>query len=1043
MPLGIHLTGRGDTTARPDKAHDNGPVTAAQAIRQARETGKEVAVTADWRDNTTVWAQPNGRLKARVHASAVRAKVGDEWKPIDTGLQRVGEGFSPKAVNSPLVFSGGSRPAAGAGSSGSPGSPGSSWTELVRLKADGHDMTLSWPGPLPAPVVDGPRALYENIRPGIDLVLTALDGGYSHLLVVKDKKAAADPLLGELNYRLSSPTLSFRVDEESSTLSARNAAGEEVAGSPTTLMWDSAGKVTTPSGGPAVTPGPAAKDHPTLALPGIAGSQGAHTAVAKASLSADNALTLKPDSRLLNDESTVYPVFIDPSLKMHTNTWALLYRNFGNTSFFNGENYNTPGTNEARIGHETDTYGTSRSIFNFDFDSAFHGAGIYQATLHAFETHSWSCEPSPFSVYATPFVTSSSTWNNTDNASYWGWDKRVAGANVAHGNATYGCPDDWVGMDVKSIVETGAASRWQALTLGFRADREGDTNSWKKFLVNGETDPYIEIHYNKRPDTPVAANMSTTPGGACLTTSPGTVIGKTDVTFEAKTSDGDGNLKQINFRMWTADGTPVPDEIGNVIQNTYTDGKAWHTVRWEALVPGKTYYWLAQAIDTDGFWSGSGPMDSGGGGWCTFTVDHTAPANPAVRSGYFPPPGPDGAEWSSAPAGTPDQWIEVLGNGTKPEDIREYQWSLNQASFDQKVWPWNADLASIKLQVDAAGPNVLYVRTVSKAGNVSVPTTYLFYVRPRTGLDRPGDVTGDGSPDILAVDDKGNLRTYAGDPKAPYRGDIEAWMPAATDNGKPVPDGYWKDAATGKTAIIGHSTDWFPGDGLTDLIARMPDGKLYVYPGDGFGRFDIGRRTELLLPAGSPDPAGFTQIVPTEDVTGDGMADFFALADNGDTFWAFTGYTGASFTSVKQIGGAGWSKRDIIGVRDANKDNVPDLIFRDESTSPQRLVLRKGKPGANGGVDLVSIGSAAASLDGDRLYGAGGPYGGAGEYGTPGWDRATWPLVRGTTDLNDDGYPDFYLTRKDGTLHLFYGGSTAQNPWRVDEEGWNTFLSIG
>ncbi|MCB5180954.1 hypothetical protein [Streptomyces antimicrobicus] len=223
----------------------------------------------------------------------------------------------------------------------------------------------------------------------------------------------------------------------------------------------------------------------------------------------------------------------------------------------------------------------------------------------------------------------------------------------------------------------------------------------------------------------------------------------------------------------------------------------------------------------------------------------------------------------------------------------------------------------------------------------------------------------------------------------------------------------------------------------------MPDGKLYVYPGDGFGRFDISRRMEMLLPAGSPDPAGFTQLVPTEDVTGDGMADFFALADNGDTFWAFTGYTGASFTSVKQIGGAGWSKRDIVGVRDANKDNVPDLIFRDDATSPQRLVLRKGKPGANGGVDLVSIGTAAASLDGDRLYGLGGPYGGAGEYGTPGWDRATWPLVRGTTDLNDDGFPDFYLTRKDGTLHLFYGGSTAQNPWRVDEEGWNAFSSIG
>ncbi|MEU1863549.1 hypothetical protein [Streptomyces gardneri] len=157
-------------------------------------------------------------------------------------------------------------------------------------------------------------------------------------------------------------------------------------------------------------------------------------------------------------------------------------------------------------------------------------------------------------------------------------------------------------------------------------------------------------------------------------------------------------------------------------------------------------------------------------------------------------------------------------------------------SYDQKTWVWNTELAlgSINLKVDIAGPNVLYVRTVNKAGNISAPTTYLFYVRPRPGVDKPGDVTGDGFPDILAIDGAGNLRTYAGD----ATGDTDAWLPGAVDGDKPVAGGYWKDAS-GKPALISHSTDWFPGDGITDLIARMPDGKLYVYPGDGAGRFDM------------------------------------------------------------------------------------------------------------------------------------------------------------------------------------------------------------
>ncbi|MFF8262725.1 hypothetical protein [Streptomyces virginiae] len=59
-----------------------------------------------------------------------------------------------------------------------------------------------------------------------------------------------------------------------------------------------------------------------------------------------------------------------------------------------------------------------------------------------------------------------------------------------------------------------------------------------------------------------------------------------------------------------------------------------------SFTDGQKYYWPARAKDVDGWWSpGSGPLDSGGGGWCTSTVSHTIPQNPAVSSAAFPPNG--------------------------------------------------------------------------------------------------------------------------------------------------------------------------------------------------------------------------------------------------------------------------------------------------------------------------------------------------------------------------------------------------------------------
>lgn len=1020
LPVVVHLTDSGKPQRRPGKG---GPVTESQARRLASGTGKEVEATAARSANTTTWARPDGTFHKQVFSSAFRAKVDGQWKPIDTSLARVEGGFAAKAVNGHVVFSAGSgaKPSGG-GERSSRGvsrvalrrdTPADTWTELVRLNTDGHDIVVSWPGPMPEPVIDGPRALYENVRPGIDLVMTAQDGGYSHLLVLKDRQAAADPLLGQLKYQLASPDLTFRLDEESGAVSARDDKDAEVAGSPTPMMWDSSGKVATTDDEPAWKPTDVAKDHPTLALHGLAGAEGARLKPAAAAL-VDNTLSVTPDSSILNAPETMYPVFIDPSFKGHKSAWTLLYKTADTSSFYNGQNFNASGTNEARVGYESTSGGTSRSIFNFEFGSELRGAGIRSASVHALQTYSWSCDRKRMDVYSTPRIYSSSTWKNT--AGFWG--NKVAEELAGYGYNS-SCPDNWIAPDIKGLVTNAANAGWGDLSLGFAAPDESNSYYWKKLLANGESAPYLDIVYNTPPDIPVAANMQTIPGGPCLTTGAGNSIGKTPVTFQVKGTDRDGNLNQVQIGIWPADGG---QSVFSQWLTPASDGVATTVIPWESFTAGKKYHWLARTSDTDGWQSpGSGPQDSGGGGWCTFTVDHTAPPNPGIRSTHFPAPGPDATEWSVNPAGTKDQWIEVLGNGAKPEDIREYQWSLNHPLYDQKAWPWKDDLASIGLQADIAGPNVLYVRTVSKSGNISTPTEYLFYVQPGPGQDEPGDVTGDGEPDILAIDAAGNLRTYAGD----QNGDTDAYIPGAVQDGKPVAPGYWK-SVNGKSALIAHSTDWYPGDGITDLIARMPDGKLYVYPGTGTGQFDVGRRMEILLPAGAPDPATLRQIVASEDVDGDGFADMFGLDEDG--FWAFTGYSGASFSSTKRLSG-NWAPRDVIGVRDVTGDKVPDLLFRNAAG----LILRIGKPGANGGADLNSLAAAANAEGGhDNVY------------ATTGWLRADKPTVLGTPDATGDGIPDIWALDTAGNQTLLRGGTDqVGGASGADEDGWNTFLTIG
>ncbi|MEW1700909.1 FG-GAP-like repeat-containing protein [Streptomyces sp. NPDC091278] len=1102
-------------------------VTQDTAARQARSSGKQVEVTALRTARSTTWARPDGLVTKKFYASPIWAKAGQNWKPIDPTLRRTDKGWEPKATNTPVTFSAGSQEADHGRASRSnvrrvsllprTGTAAETATPLVTMSVGGsHEIQLTWPGPLPTPIIDGNRALYPEIFPGADLVLTANDDGFAQLIVLKNRQAAADPRAAQLSYGLSSPTLVFRLDPLSGIVGAEDPQGDEVALSPTPVMWDNSGAPAVtdgalgasaqptaseapqpsissslpPSPGPSPTddlandmvdpegevqptatdeaaptltdpPLPSVPAEPTpapsqtgaaatLSLPLLNGpSPESRGDLVKARLS-NSTWLLTPSQDFLNDPATVYPVFIDPTVKKHTQDWTTAYSRHPNATFYNGKDFNKAGTHEARVGFESDTWGTSRSYFNIAFDKTLQGAKIQKATLRLLQTYSWSCSPRSMSVHLTGPVSGRTNWKNAPALT----DANLAAPvkSFAHGYKS-GCRDDFEPFDVTAAAQRTADKGRNIITFGMRARDEQSQYAWKKFQANGENAPTLSLTFNRPPTKPTGLDLG--PDFQCTTTLPYVRVGASSIHFTARSTDKDENLDFLDFALWpTNKWTTTGDMLkatGTVSVGADKDEAVRTTPGFstKGMVNNTMYSWSVRAVDDAGASSAYAP----GAAPCRFIFDSLAPKAPLVRSVDFPNAdaakntfgndAEDAENWSEKKFGSPGTfYFRALD-----PDVKRYEYGYNANSYPYSVTRTAGTAVTVEATLSnarppAAGPNVLYVRAVDGADHVSVPTKYFFYVSPRDQEDVPGDFTGDTFPDLFAITGSGNLRLYTSHANkadtSKGSGDLDYSMsgayrenPAKDPNPgskeQPFiapPSGYF----TG--ALITHNGDFYGGDGLQDLVARV-GGKLWVYPGDGYGAVNTTKRREIMLPSNAPPVTALSQILAAGNVTGDKLPDLFATVD--DQLWVFIGYTGGSFQEARMLTSAPWLTRDLVSVGDLGGDGVPDLLFRSEEAG-RGLLLRHGKPTTGGTtLDLTSLATAANSKTGkDEVYGTGG------------WAKADMPLILGTPDTNGDKIPDIWAAASDGYLYFYPGGNSAHGTrFPASAVGWSSTLAIG
>ncbi|WP_258951941.1 LamG-like jellyroll fold domain-containing protein [Lentzea californiensis] len=418
-------------------------------------------------ENSVVRANPDGTMTLSVHNQPVRVQRNGSWIATDNSLaQRADGALTPKASTSDVTFSGGGN------------------GPLATLKDGDKSVSLNWDKPLPKPVIDGDSATYPGVLPGVDLKVKANTLGYSHILVVHDAEAAANPELTRIKYRLSGNGV--QLSESDDLLRATDSKGNVTFGGSSPIMWDSS-KVGKPGS--------------------VQGIDPANGTVSKLDMTAkpvDNGAStdveIKPSPGALTGPDVKYPVYIDPPFSKNRTNWTM-------TASTGWQTWNTGDW--AKVGYcdkmRESSCGTNsfkaRSFFDFPMNELHHRFGyeatIFDAGFYVNQAHTaMGCAEQPTVAMHTGGINSGTAWPGP-----WTIDIDTRSSNAGD---QCGGPRE-VRFDVLGVAKDTARLDWAVLTLGLRApDSENTMDHWKRFANN----PRLDIKFSFRPFDPQVYSLS-------------------------------------------------------------------------------------------------------------------------------------------------------------------------------------------------------------------------------------------------------------------------------------------------------------------------------------------------------------------------------------------------------------------------------------------------------------------------------------------------------------------------------------------------------
>ncbi|MFF0432982.1 FG-GAP-like repeat-containing protein [Streptomyces sp. NPDC004327] len=942
-----------------------------------------------------VYANPDGTYRVDRSIVPTRVRHGADLVQIDPILVERSDGrIAPKASAMDVSFS--------AGGDGA-------FATMVR---EGRSVSLTWPyGALPKPTVNGRTATYANVLPGVDLTATAGTTDFSHALVVKTRAATKNPKLRAVDFGLKSKGAEITTGA-TGEIRVKAPSRDTLFVAPPPRMWDSGGSESATPVDPK-TPKDSLPAKRSLQDTLDGSAEGARQAALGVKLEPGK-LTLTPDTTLLNDPKTVYPVVIDPvwAPDAWKNAWSIAYQhsaypNSGDTVYWNGGTI----SDFARVGYANDTQigGTVRANTYFRISAAnTWGKQVIKSTLRIKQTHagSWSCNSGDLLVRNIGNkLPTNITYNNQP-----AWGEIVDSSGESFGGRN--CPTDSAGLvelDVTTAIAKAASAKWSYWAFVLTSQSNAIDVSWRKFDPNSAR---VSTYLNTPPAKPT---LSIDPLVPCA----GGTIGTTDqITLRARVRDADDNGLKAEFRFGSTGTTGYTSKIVDVSSGSTA---MWRITAGTTLTSG-TYWYDVIVRDS--------VSNSPWAGRCQFTYDWERPSKkPKVSSAQFPEdvtkacPGSGGTPCAS-PARTDGTFI-FDANGVS--DVTKFVWWTDSDTKERtEKATTTGGSASVTFRPPYAGPQYLYVRSEDAANNRSDTKVYQLIPTRAAERDRLGDMNGDTTVDLVNVDPgTGQLWTYPGSGNGTFGTGVLAHDASFAD------------------ATVTNGGSWDDEDYFEDVITLRPAAdnaavyELWAHRGGGNGTLDRGasgvRRLTTLDEANTGPGeensahwrhgAQIASVLSFNDDNGDGSLtdddDPDLLVKEGSALWLYLGKRGSEFLDEFPggpipLGNADWQNMTIMSPGDVNKDGLPEIWARDTVTGTvyQYTSRRATTPDPNAMTlaDLSVYGDPALR----QVIGTG-------------FTGAAYPHLTTSGDFEADGYPD--LWSRDGT------GKTLEFPGRALSNG--------
>ncbi|CAL9670257.1 hypothetical protein SUDANB176_07438 [Streptomyces sp. enrichment culture] len=840
------------------KSNDGPALSQADAQAKAAKSGKPVEILSLRDERSTTVANPDGTFTNNAYTQPVRVRKDGVWTDIDTTLVEQKNGtFAPKAALTAMSFSGGGG------------------TTFAEIEKDGRTLSLDWPDKLPKPSIDRSTATYANVLPGVDLQVTASAEGFSHVLVVKNAKAAAHAELSRLELPVDTSSLKLKETPGGGLAAADSGSGDTVFEAPQPVMWDSSAAA---ASGPTAPPSASGEADEATATP----PQGSQVADVAVDVTRDT-MVLTPDAGMLADEDTVYPVYIDPVVKTaNRSAWTMVSSYYSSAEFWKFDDDEGVGRCPSDVSYRCVSSSDVKRQFFAIPTGSFEGKDIVSAEFAVTMVHTYSdsareVQLARVNSTGASAISSSTNWSNQPSSK-----ETVAAKSPTNPAGSCTSTNQNVRFGVTGTVQKAADNGWDTTTFRLKAASESDTSYWKRFCGNA----LLSVTYNRPPLQPDQDALKMTPGGDCeygkatehyVTTAPRVSAVIKD--YDHGDTGSNSETLQAEFKIWWTNSSG--DEVvhyattskKSTVDTSYSDqtGQAtfFYTIGSDVSGDGRpgfsipqntTIAWAVRGYDqqTSGPWS-----TDGGQTRCEFIYDQTKPKAASITSSEYP----DDEAWH---AGVGDYGHFTIDSPSTDVTRYSYRFTGPQADTTEKSVPAESTggPATISWMPPSEGSYTLTVSAIDGAGRKQeTPTSHVFLVsdgRAPVAAWTLGDTKGSskaagssGAPDAVA----GSGVTFgaegplgATDTAASFDGTGNAYL----DAGEPAVD-------TGGTFSV---SAWV-------MLPSLPTDNVTVVSQDGTAQpgFELGYDVDTAswtfrIPASDMESLGTWKVSGAAAVTG-------------------------------------------------------------------------------------------------------------------------------------------------------------------------------